>query len=156
MHVRYVGGSKTATSVLISFQAEFANNVQRIVPNHCATRKGNLAESLSGFFGAEFWHALSCQRFSAFLGLQRSGDIFSHFFLHRPPQIRVLTHNEDNNILQQASLQTIIGAKFGHTALPGVSKKKGETCIGKHYVWLFNPTVSMPWNDFRLLIFWLQ
>ena len=86
LHVRYDGGSKTATSVLISFQAEFANNVQRIVPNHCATRKGNLAESLSGFFGPEFWHALSCQRFSAFLGLQRSGDIFSQLiqvlFLH--------------------------------------------------------------------------
>ena len=103
-------------------------------------------------FGTRY-HVKGFQRFWDCKDLAIS---FLIFFLHRPPQIRVLTHNEDNNILQQASLQTIIGAKFGHTALPGVSKKKGETCIGKHYVWLYNPTVSMPWNDFRLLIFWLQ
>ena len=26
-----------------------------MLPNHCATRKGKLAESLSGFFSAQFW-----------------------------------------------------------------------------------------------------
>ena len=41
--------------VLISFEEEFANNVQRMLANHCATRKGNLAESLSRFFSTQFW-----------------------------------------------------------------------------------------------------
>ena len=41
--------------VLISFEEEFANNVQRMLPNHWATRKGNLAESLWGFFSTQFW-----------------------------------------------------------------------------------------------------
>ena len=73
---------KPPGKVLISFEEEFANNVQRMLPNHWATRKGDLAESLWGFFGTQFWQTTdrSFQHFDKDDLKHQIRDTFKHYF----------------------------------------------------------------------------
>ena len=53
-----------------------------MLPNHWATRKGNLAESLWGFFGTQFWQTTdrSFQHFDKDDLKHQIRDIFKHYF----------------------------------------------------------------------------